>query len=60
MNVVAFTTQCRGMRGQLKIRAEDRITNAAAFTTQCRSIGPEAGKKLKSLIFIRLLVYVGF
>ena len=60
VNAAAFTTQCRGMRGQLKIHAIDRILNAVALSIGCRSIGPEAEKKFKSLIFIRLLMYVGF
>ena len=51
VNAAAFTTQCRGMRGQLKTRAEDRIVDAVAFYLGCRGIGPEAEKKIKEFDF---------
>ena len=47
VNVVAFIIQCHSMRGQLKIRVEDRIPNAAALSLGCRGIGPEAERNLK-------------
>ena len=59
VNDVAFITQCHSMRGQLKIHVEDKIANVAALNLGCRCIGPEVEKK-NSLIFIKLLVYVGF
>ena len=60
VNVTTFTTQCRGMRVQLKICARDKIPTAAALSIGCHGIRPEAKKNLKSLIFIRFLMYVGF
>ena len=51
VNVTAFTTQCRDMRGQLKTHVEDRIVDVVAFYLRCRSIGPEAEKKIKEFDF---------
>ena len=38
------SSECRDIRGQMKIRARERITNAAALSIGCRGIGPEAEK----------------
>ena len=59
LSVTTCTTQCRGMRGKMKTRSEDRIEDAAAYYHGCRDMGPEA-EKIKSLILIILLMYVGF
>ena len=58
-DAAACTTQCRGMCGQMKIRAEDRIVDATAYYLGCCGMALKL-KKFKSLILIRLLVYVGF
>ena len=60
MNIAAFTTQCRNMRGQLKIHARDRIANATTLNLGCRGIGPETEKKLRIGFLLDFFVYVGF
>ena len=60
MNVTASFTQWRDIGGKMKTRPEDKIEHAATYYHGCRDMDPKAGKKIKSLILIKLLVYVGF